>query len=469
MKFFKSYGVLFIGPILLLLVYCSHNSFTSPQKIFLVVFGVTVFLWLYSNVPLYITGLLSVSTSIIMGLAPADHLFSNFSHPIIFLFLGGFLLAEAFSRVSLDKRISLYLLNRPFINGSINKLLLALMILTSTFTMWISNTATTAMMLPLVLGVLSGLQIKDKKITSLILICIAYSASIGGVATPIGSTPNMIGIGMLQELSDIKITFFEWIVFALPITVVFMAILYLLATLQLKKYKFKMDTEYLATEYKNLSQFTKQEKIVLIVFFLTVILWLLPSLFKLINYTPSFNLNTGAIAIFGASLLFIVPLGSKDKILPPQMIKSIDWSSLLLFGAGLALGKLLFDLQLADMAGKVLQSTVSGLPLFIVFLIIFGFVIFSTELTSNTASANIILPIMISLAMEMKINPLYMAMGVSISCSLAFMLPVATPPNAIVYGSEKVDKKDMIFLGFGLNIIFTIVLAIFITLYNYLF
>ena len=228
-----------------------------------------------------------------------------------------------------------------------------------------------------------------------------------------------------------------------------------------------MDTKYLQEEYNNLPKISAYEITTLIIFIITVSLWILPSFFKLLGYTPTLNLNSGAVAIFGASLLFIFPLHLDKKVLPAKAIKEIDWSSLLLFGAGLAIGKLLFHLDLAEMAGKYLQTLVSDLPVFVIFLIIFMAVIFSTELTSNTASANIILPIMISMAIEMDLNPLFLAMGVSISCSMAFMLPVATPPNAIVYGSEKVDKSDMIKLGFGLNITFAVLLAGFITVCNY--
>lgn len=466
MKQFKTFGVLFAGPFLFTLIYLIPSPFTNEQKLFLGIFSTTVYLWLFSNIPLYITGLLSVCSTIILKIGTAQEVFSHFAHPIIFLFLGGFLLAEAFNKVALDRRISLYLLTRDFIKGSITRLLFALMALTATFTMWISNTATTAMMLPLVLGVLSGLKVHDRKITSTILLCIAYSSSIGGIATPIGSTPNIIAIGMLDEFSNIKINFLDWMIKATPIAVIFLIILFLLAMIQFKNYHFNMDDEYLQKEYSELPKISLLEKYTLFSFFLTVFLWLAPSVFKLLNITINLQLNSGAVAVLGACLLFIFPFNSPIKILEPQTIKKIDWSSLLLFGSGLAIGKLLFTLGLATMAGKYLQEIVHGLPSIFVFMIIFTAVIFSTELTSNTATANIIIPIMISMASEMNMSPFYLSMGVAISCSMAFMLPVATPPNAIVYGSEKVDKLDMIKLGLGLNVIFSIVLSLIITLYS---
>lgn len=466
MNFLKKYGALLVGPFLLVLLFTIPNSLNTDQRLFLGVFGITVYLWLFTNIPLYISGLLSVSVSIGLGLGPANDIFANFAHPIIFLFLGGFLLAEAFHKVGLDRRISLFLLTRSFIKGSLTRLLFALMFLTATFTMWISNTATTAMMLPLVLGVMNGLEIKDKKITSVILLCIAYSSSIGGIATPIGSTPNIIALGMLDEFSGLKISFLEWMLYTLPMATVFLGCLFLLSTYQFKNYKFKMNIEFLQKEYQELPRISKHEKATFIVFLLTVSLWLLPSFLKLLSLKIPVQLNPGAVAVFGATLLFLMPFNDENKLLKPKAIKNIDWSSLLLFGSGLALGKLLFNLGLAEMAGKSLQNMVAGLPLILILLTIFVVVIFSTELTSNTATANILLPIIISLASQMQLNPLFLAMGVSISCSMAFMLPVATPPNAIVYGSEKVDKKDMIKLGLGLNIIIALLLSMFIFCYS---
>lgn len=463
MNIVKNLGALIVGPFLFFVFRYYETPFNHEQKTFLIVFATTVYLWLFSNIPLFITGFLSVCTIALLNLADPVDVFSHYAHPIIFLFLGGFLLAEAFNKVYLDKRISLFLLTRKFIKGSIKRLLLTLMILSATFTMWISNTATTAMMLPLVLGILSGLQITNKKITSIILLCMAYASSIGGIATPIGSTPNIIAIGMLSEFVQIKVTFFEWIVYALPITCIFLLVLYFLSIYQFRNYKFNMDTSYLEEEYLKLPKISISEKCTFFIFMLTVLAWLAPSFFKLLGIKSPLSLNAGVVAIFGASLLFIFPLSTKEKILQQRDIKSIDWSSLLLFGSGLALGKVLFNLQLAEMAGSYMMERVSGLPLFFIFLIMFMFVIFSTELTSNTATANIILPIMISLASEMQISAFFLSMGIAISCSMAFMLPIATPPNAIVYGSEKVDKKDMITLGLGLNLLFSILLALYIT------
>lgn len=435
------------------------SDLNSKQQTFLAIFGFVVFNWLFSSVPLFVTGFFGVCMSVVLNLAPAGKIFANFGHPIIFLFLGGFLLAKAFNNVGLDRRISLYLLTRSLIKGSISRLLFTLMALTAGFTMWISNTATTAMMLPLVLGTLTSLKINDKKVVSLILICIAYASSIGGIATPIGSTPNIIAVGMLEELVQIRISFLEWMAYCFPLALIFLGILFFLTNIQIRKKDIPFNNEFLIQEYKRLPTFSFYELYTLIIFIITVSLWLSPSLFKLFGVNIPVSLNSGTIAILTSSLLFVFPLRPGKKILETKDLKEIDWSSLMLFGAGLSLGKLLFDLGLAQLAGEFLIGFIKDFGVFGIFLTVFTFVIFSTELTSNTASANILLPIMISLGQQLNISPLFLSMGVAISCSLAFMLPVATPPNAIVYGSEKVSKNQMIKLGLGLNLTFAATLA----------
>ncbi|MBD65610.1 MAG: hypothetical protein CME62_10415 [Halobacteriovoraceae bacterium] len=464
MQQLKRLGPILLGPLLSLIIFLGVDTLELAQKQFLSVFVIVVVYWLFTNIPLYITGFMGVGAAIMLNLAPAATIFANFGHPIIFLFLAGFLLALAFQKVGLDRRISLYLLSRNFIKGSLSRLLLTLMALTAFFTMWISNTATTAMMLPLVLGVLHSLEIKSRKEVSLILISIAFASSIGGISTPIGSTPNIIALGLLQETIQLKISFLEWIVYAFPIALLFLGILILLTKFQLKKYPHSFDNQFLKDEYEKLSPLSLKEKYTLGIFLLTVFFWMLPSLLKLLAIKNTFNFNPGAVGVFFASFLFITPI-NKDKILIASDIKNIDWSSLMLFGSGLAFGKLLFDLGLAQLAGDFIIYLIAGLPLLAIFIIIFGFVIFSTELTSNTATANIIIPIMISLAGSLNISPFFFSMGVAMACSLAFMLPVATPPNAIVYGTEKVSKVDMAKLGFGLNLIFTLALAL--VVYSY--
>ncbi len=448
-----------MGPILTFIIYLLSSDLLPNQRIFLSIFSFVIYQWIFSSIPLYITGLLGIASCIILNLASAKVLFASFGSPIIFLFLGGFLLAKAFNNVGLDKRISLFLLTRNWVNGSLTKLLFLLMSLTAVFSMWISNTATTAMMLPLTLGTLKSLKIEDKKAIGLILICIAYSASIGGVATPIGSTPNIVAIGMLDEFLNIKVNFLGWMKLGLPASILFFSILFITAKFKLKNIKQDINNEHLCNEYKKLPTPSIFELYTFLCFLLAVILWLVPSILKLFNYTIPLGLNTGAVAIFCATLLFVFPLRTGRKVLINNDLKDIDWGSLLLFGSGLALGKILFDLKLANMAGAFLIQSVQGFHLWFVIFILILFVLMSTELSSNTASANIIIPIVLAMANELGLDPTYLALGIGITCSLAFMLPVATPPNAIVYGSQMVEKVQMAKTGFILHCIFSLVIS----------
>lgn len=453
-----------LGPILSLILYIFLSTqvslFNSTQTLFLSIFFGVVYFWLFSAIPLFVTGFVGVSLSVLLNLGAAKDIFANFGHPIIFLFLGGFLIAEAFNQVGLDRRISLYLLSRKILNHSFNRLIFALLFLTAFFSMWISNTATTAMMLPLVLGMLKSLNITCKKTTSLILIAVAYSSSIGGIATPVGSTPNIISLGMLEELIQLKIGLVQWILYAFPISLAFLLILYFLTVVLFKNEKVAFSIDYLKKEYTALPPISKNEILTLVIFCLTVMGWLLPSLTKLILGNSLLELDPGAVVMLTSSLLFII--GFKGRILKPSALRRIDWASLMLFGSGLALGKLLFELGIAQMAGGALTALVSNVPLFFIYLIAFTFVIFSTELTSNTATASILIPIMISLSLSLKLDPFFFSLGISLACSLAFMLPVATPPNAIVYGSRLVKKKDMFKYGLVLNVVFSVLLATFI-------
>jgi len=456
-----------IGPFLFLVILFLPLELEKNQQNFLAIFMLVVANWLFSKTPIFITGFIGVGLSVLMGVTTAAKAFTPFSHPIIFLFMGGFLFAKAMNSQGLDKRVSLMLLSQDFIKGSFKRMVLSLFILTAFFSMWVSNTATTAMMLPIILGILANLKIEDEKLTSLLLIGMAYSASIGGVGTPIGSIPNMIAIGMLSDLADIQISFLNWTLVGIPIVTIFIFLLYKYICHYIPEKYNKFDNTYVKNELKALPNISREEKIIFVLFCITVFFWFSPSIAKLFISKGSplaiffkERFNVGIISIFFSSLLFVFPLAKPDKVLKQNDIKTIDWPSLLLFGSGLSLGKMLFETGLAKIAGDyVVASLASGSILIILFVLIYV-TIFATELASNTATSNILLPIVISMAATMNLNPIILASAVAISCSLAFMLPVATPPNAIVYGSGKVTMGTMIRTGFLLNIGFGFILIV---------
>ena len=455
------------GPFFFTLILLLPIDLEVNQQRFLAIFTLVVCNWLLTKYPLYVSGFIGVGLSVLMGVTTAKAAFIPFSSSIIFLFLGGFLFAKSMNENNLDKRISLYLLSRNFLKGSFKRIIIALLGLTAFFSMWVSNTATTAMMLPITLGILSSLKIKDRKITTVVLLGIAYSASIGGLATPIGSIPNIVSVGLLAETANIHISFIEWILFGLPIVIIFLAILITYIFKKMPSNIQKFDNSFILKELKSLSKLTVNEKFILVFFLLTIFFWFFPSLCKVslgadhevTKYVLS-RFNSGIVAIFFSSFLFIFPLGSDQKILKQSDIKDIDWASLLLFGTGLSLGKVLFDTGLANIIGNGILDIFSGSGTFILLSVLIFFTIFSTEVASNTATSNILIPIVIAMSISINEPPAIFTIAIALSCSLAFMLPVATPPNAIVYGSEKVEMSEMMSLGFKLNLIFGAVLSI---------
>lgn len=464
------------GAILFFVILFSQMGLSSQQQNFLAVFSWVVFSWLFSNIPLPITGLLGAAIASFLKIAPASEIMAPFASNIIFLFLAGFLLAQAMQEIQLDRRISLGILAMPFIKGSFKRMILALMAISATFSMWVSNTATTAMMLPIVMGTLLSLKIEDKNITALILLGLAYSSSIGGIAGPVGSPPNIIAMEMLNTLNQNSMSFIDWIFMGFPLALLFIGMLSFYIIRQVPEEYKSFDNVFIKKERALLASFGHKEIILLCVFIITVFLWFLPGMSSLllgkthwIAVELSTRLNPGIVGIFMASILFIIPLDRKGStILRPHNLSQIDWGTLLLFGAGLSMGKLLFKTGLAEIIGQNLQQFTQGYGPIALLLTLSLFTIFFTELASNTASANILIPIVIALAQELGMDAKIPVIIVGISCGLAFMLPVSTPPNAIVYGSGKIEKKQMIKMGLILNIVFGIISALYFTIVSQL-
>jgi sodium-dependent dicarboxylate transporter 2/3/5 len=462
----KKMALPLLGPLLFLIVLNLDLGLNDNQTTYLAIFIFVVYNWLIAWLPLFVTGFLGVGLSVLLGVENSVVALSSFANPIIFLFLAGFLFAKAMNETGLDKRISLMILGQKFIAKSFDRLLFCLLALTAFFSMWVSNTATTAMMLPIMLGTAKSLNIKDPKTLGYMLLGLAYSSSVGGLGTPVGSPPNIVAIGMLSELANINVSFFEWTLFGAPLAFIFLLIIFFYIRSKIPHIHKQIDTTFLKNEAAQLPPVSSREKCLTFLFLLLLACWFLPGLlngivgedYPILKVLDA-RMEAGAVGMVFASLLFIFPFGVKSKLLVAQDIRDIDWPSLLLFGSGLALGKILFSVGLAQIAGTFIVENISGASILVLFLVLTYFTIFFTELASNTATANIILPIVIAAASLFNLNPVLLAMVVALSCSLAFMLPVATPPNAIVYGSGKVDIKVMMKFGFILNIIFGFIIA----------
>jgi len=467
----------FLGPLFFLGVYYSPLLEENPKAHTLfAIFLLVVVWWVTECIPIPITALLIPVFITVFEIAPVKDAFAPFANPIIMLFLGSFILARAMSVHLLDQKIAYSILNLKAITHKKSRILFAFGLTTVFLSMWISNTATTAMMYPIALGILSGFN-SVKKANSAssfgptLLLMTAYSASVGGIGTPIGSPPNLIAIGMLEKLADYRITFFQWMVIGLLILIPMFLALFLFM-------KFKSRRENISSQMqKNSSSvspkgpkgFTRPQKNVLIAFSVTVLLWTTPGLVSLVlgKEAPlSLWLREvfpeSVAAIIGASLLLLLPVDFKRGrfTLSLKQALRIDWGTLLLFGGGLSLGFQMFKTGLADSMGRFFISPGSSPSLSLITLLSITLSVFLTEVTSNTASANMIIPIIIAISKTAEINPLPPVLGSAIGCSFAFMLPVATPPNAIIYGSRLVPLTKMLKYGFWLNIIGIIIIWI---------
>ena len=468
------------SPLVFLIIYfMPMPSLTdNAHKLFAVV-GFVLVLWLTESVPIPVAALIGAVLNVLIGVAPAKEVMAPFAHPLVFLFIGGFILAESIMHHKLDKRFSFAILSVDFLIKNPMRILLAFGIISGVSSMWISNTSTTAMMLPIGIGVLHAMReagrqegggLTDseyKKFATALMLMIAYGSSVGGIATPIGTAPNVIGIGMIDSLVGVKITFFEWMVFALPMASAMMVYLFFVLKFGINaSHSMKGAKGYIREKAKELGSWKRGEVNTLIAFGVAIFLWVLPSALKLtlggeseVFLLAKSRLNTGVVALFAASLLFILPLSRKSSdsgalkfTMTWDRAVRIDWGTILLFGGGISLGTLMFSTGLADAFGTNLTSLTGATTLWTVTAVSIAMAIILSETTSNTASANMLIPVVIAISQSMGINPLPPAIGATIAASYGFMLPVSTPPNAIVYGSGMVNILTMVKRGIFFDI-----------------
>lgn len=478
---------LVLAPVVLLGLVALPMPSLSPQAHTLAgVAAMTVVLWVTEAIPLAAAALLGPALAVVLGVADAKTALAAFGDPLIFLFLGGFLLAGGLARQGFDRRAALWLVSRRFVGGSPKRALYAVGMIGFGFSMWISNTATTAMLLPVALGLYQTIrrtapsdpetQAKLERYGGGMCLALAYASSLGGSATPVGTGPNVIAMGMLEDQTGTAIDFGTWMLFGVPTAAVMtMVVLWLTA----RRFPAPVErveglTAEVERQLAELGPLRKGEVRVLAVFGLTVIGWLLPAAFKLIlgdehglTTWADGALDEGVVALVGASVLFMLPDGTTDdagergRLLEWQTAQEIDWGTLLLLGGGLALGKLTFHTGLAealgrgvlDLAGPVAQHP-AGLLAAATLL-----VIFLTEVTSNTATTSMMLPVLIGIAKASGFDPTATAVAVTLAASYAFMLPVSTPPNAMAYGTRMIRLDSMVRLGFRLDLVGFVVLT----------
>jgi sodium-dependent dicarboxylate transporter 2/3/5 len=390
-----------------------------------------------------------------------------YGHKYVFLYLGGFLLAIAIEKVNLHRRIALYII--ASIGTRMRMIVLGFMVATAFLSMWISNTATSVMMLPIGLAIIA--QYRDHPDTpenehtqfgKMLMLAIAYSASIGGIGTLIGTPPNLVLAGIVKELYGVEIGFLEWMLLALPLSILLLALCWVYLTrfaVKLKADDFTGGVEEIKRQREALGPIHRDEKKVGIVFLLTAVAWISRS-FLLSPILPA--IDDTIIALSAGIALFVIR-GSKGEgaILSWDDSKRIPWGILILFGGGLAIAQGFKDTGLAQWFAEQL-ITLEFLPLIVMTLVLVAAINFLTEITSNLATTAMILPVLAPLAAAMGVHPYIFMIGATLAASCAFMLPVATPPNAVVFGSGYVSMKDMIRAGLGLNLISILLITVWV-------
>ena len=421
--------------------------------------------WISEVVPIAVTSLLPIILFPSLNILNIQDTGANYGHKYIFLFIGGFILANAIQKWNLHKRIALNIILK--IGGSTDKIILGFMLATGFLSMWISNTATTVMMLPIALSVIN--QLKDhpetlenenKVFGKALMLGVAYSASAGGIATLIGTPPNLIFAGFIQENFNIEISFFQWMKIGFPVSIILMLFIWWFLT----KYAFKLNKtgfpggkEEIKKILSKMGKINNEEKKILIVFTLTILSWIFRK--NTINLIIP-NFDDSMIAISSAIILFILPSkNKKEPIMKWKDALTIPWGILLLFGGGLSIAKGFQATGLDHWIGDQLSFLTFSSSLLVIFLIIAG-VNFLTEMTSNMATTAMLLPVMIPIANIMQINPFLLLVGTTLAASCAFMLPVATPPNAVVFGSKLLKISDMVKAGIFINIFSIIIILI---------
>lgn len=393
---------------------------------------------------------------------------ANYANPVIYLFLGGFLIAAAMQKWKLDQRLTLWLLTRGNLAADSRRILLGIMGVTAFLSMWISNTATAAMMLPLGLGILSSVGCKPgtSKFGTALMLGIAWSASIGGMGTIIGTPPNGIALGILNSTfagdpSYQRITFLEWLGIGIPYVVLFIPVSWFVL---LKVFPPELVTDpgtkaRLMEQYSALGPMSRGEKGTIVVFLLASFLWIVtPFREHLLPSSVSDHLewlDEYAIGLLAGTLLFFIPVGFRRGrfLLDWADTKFVDWGTLILFGGGIALSDAMFKSGLATWIAHTfigLLGTPSTIAMLFVIVILVAML---TEVTSNTAVTTMMVPIMISIARTTGENPVTLAVATALAASMAFMLPVATPPNALVYSTGYVELKDMVRGGLILDLL----------------
>jgi sodium-dependent dicarboxylate transporter 2/3/5 len=462
---------LFLGPMVFGLVLWLPLGGLSPEAHRMAaIMALVMVLWVSEALPMAAVALLGPLLAILLGVAKARVAFASFADPIIFLFIGSFMLAEAMFVHGVDRRIAYSALSWRAVGTSGPRILIVYGGVATALSMWISNTATTAMMFPIGMSIVAHMAKASRRgagdirrfATAMMLIT-AFGASVGGMGTPVGTPPNLIGIGLIERIHGRHIGFFEWMAIGIPLVLVLAAFLavFLWLTCARGVRAGEGSAALVRDELRKLGPMSAGQRNVIVAFGFTVILWILPGVLAVAGLGDSAfarryadTVPESVAAMTGAMLLFLLPISWRARrfTLTWDEAVRIDWGIILLYGGGLALGELAFSTGLAKATGDALMAWVPSHSEFALTALFTGLAILLSEATSNTASANMIVPVAIALSQSAGVNSLLPALGATLGASMGFMMPISTAPNAIVYSSGHIPITSMMKYGLALDI-----------------
>jgi len=452
----------------LFLTFVNPLSLADDSRLTLGIASLMIVWWVTEALPLAVVALVPIVLFPVFGLMKLQEVTKFYADSIIFLFMGGFFIAIAIEKWNLHKRIALGIINFTGTNG--NRIILGFILATGFLSMWLSNTATTMMMFPIAMSVISVIANHNpdgkglRNFSLVLMLSIAYASNFA-LGTIIGTPPNVAYANYISNKFNYTIGFLDWMLVFTPLTILLLLMLYWVMVKWMYTNRINDSTAgkaYIESELKQLGKLTEPEKRVLLVFLFTVLLWITKDL---INYYQRFLvLDDTIIAMAGAISLFMIPAGNsknrQESLLVWEDTHKMAWGILLLFGGGLALAKSLEDAQLMDQLGAYL-ATYSTNHIFIMILVVTTASVFLSEVMSNVAQVIVMAPVISSLAISLGLDPLLLGIPMTLGASCASMLPMGTPPNAIVFASGHIRIKDMMKAGFVLNIICIILITLF--------
>lgn len=405
--------------------------------------------WMFEPIPIPATSLIPLGVFPLLGILSPKDVALAYGSPLIILLMGGAMLSKAMEKSGAHRRVALGMVSL-FGGGSQRRLVLGFMAASALLSMWISNTATTLMLLPVALAVLE--KSNDRKLMVALMLGIAYAASIGGLGTPIGTPANVIMMQAYQDATGLELSFVDWMSWSIPVVIILVP----LAGLWLSR---KLSADTSMVQLPNLGKWRKAERRVMVVFAFTALAWvtLKGPYGGWGQWLPM--ANYGSVALCAVLLLFTLPDGEGDRLLDWNSANQIHWGVLLLFAGGIAIAKAFTSTGLSQAIGEALAG-LNQLPVLLLLILLSIGVAFLTEVTSNTATATLLMPILAATAIAAQIEPALIMLPAALASSCAFMLPVATAPNAIVFGTGKVRIADMVSNGFAINLIAVLVISL---------